>query len=181
MGGFSFANAADAQRLMQQAVAAQQASTPGKSAKKQKIGPTGVAVSPSGTLSQAQFAQFSQSLGGNGFPGGPIGQYLTNGYFGAAGMGPPDSTPRGRWSEEMTNKLIELRTNMDPQFRSIARPDKLWEKITNDIAQEFGAALQKQSTKDKCEYSEYTQQSRSRSHLASVLTSHFSWVSNAPA
>lgn len=143
------------QQHQQQASLIQQAQeamrTPRKGAKKQK-GSGGTAISPPASLTPAQLTQLqmSQSLPGFNAVNAPYG-LLNYAAMGNANGGIDSGAPRGRWSEEMTFRLIDLRTKMDPKFRTIARPDKLWYEITQTICMEFGAALPKQSTKDKCQ------------------------------
>lgn len=158
IGGFPFG----AQQFIQQQAAAQQAAaassgTPGKSSKKQK-GPSGSVVPPpppaNNTLTAAQIAHFQQlAASQNNLPlNNPYGFLHNYALGGAPAAGTTDGAPRGRWSEEMTFRLIELRTKMDGRFRTVARPDKLWYEITQAICTEFGATLPKQSTKDKCQF-----------------------------
>ena len=136
----------------------QQQQTPSKGGIKKQKGLGGVAMPvPPPTISPVQLAQFQQ-MSAAGLPGftGVNAPYSLLGYAAIGGGNNPggaavmESTPRGRWSEEMTQRLIELRTKMDAKFRTIARPDKLWADITQNICQEFGAVLSRQSTKDKC-------------------------------
>jgi len=59
------------------------------------------------------------------------------------------SQPRGRWSDGMTYRLIELRSKSEPRFRMTARPDKLWSEVSTHIQKEFHVVLPRHSTKDK--------------------------------
>lgn len=136
--------------------AAAGAASPTSGLKKKQKGVTGAPIPAPilpGGMNPSHFAAFMAGPYGNPANMAAAAAGVNNGGQGGNvtfdGPQMMSGMPRGRWTEEMTKRLIDLRTKMDAKFRSVARPDRLWAEITTAIQTEFSAQLPRQSTKDK--------------------------------
>ena len=168
-------NFAAAQAGAAAAGAAAAAGSPTSGLKKKQKGVTGAPL-PAPILpgmNPSHFAAFMAGPYGN--PASMAAAAAANNGGAAPGFEPQmmSGMPRGRWTEEMTKRLIDLRTKMDSKFRSVARPDRLWAEITTAIQTEFSAQLPRQSTKDKVtNHANHAPSSQRHVHLLSSLLTH---------